>query len=250
LTASGGTAPYVWTVSVGTLPAGLTLSAGGVLSGTPTSSGTSTFTVMVADSAAGSATRAFTLAVSPLLITTTTLSAGEVGAAYSEALAASGGTPPYTWVVTSGSLPTGLSLNAAGVISGTPTTPGTSTFTAQVTDSLGATATRILVLEVDGIDTAQAGEKVTICHIPPGNPDNAHTISVGAPALDAHLAHGDTEGECVEVAATAEAGTASADDGPGNSNKHKENEARDKEAREKEAKERGRPSPSRGRGPR
>lgn len=42
-------------------------------------------------------------------------------------------------------------------------------------------------------------EKVTICHIPPGNPDNAHTITVGAPAVPAHLAHGDTLGECGDV---------------------------------------------------
>lgn len=39
-------------------------------------------------------------------------------------------------------------------------------------------------------------EKVTICHIPPGNPDNAKTITVGASAVDAHLAHGDTLGPC------------------------------------------------------
>ncbi len=39
-------------------------------------------------------------------------------------------------------------------------------------------------------------DNVTICHIPPGNPDNAHTIVVGAAAVDAHLAHGDFEGEC------------------------------------------------------
>jgi hypothetical protein len=40
--------------------------------------------------------------------------------------------------------------------------------------------------------------KVEVCHVPPGNPDEAHTISVGAPALSAHLAHGDTKGECPE----------------------------------------------------
>jgi hypothetical protein len=45
--------------------------------------------------------------------------------------------------------------------------------------------------------------KVTICHIPPGNPDNAHTITVGAPAVPAHLAHGDTLGPCPEVVAAA-----------------------------------------------
>jgi hypothetical protein len=44
---------------------------------------------------------------------------------------------------------------------------------------------------------AQSGVlKVTICHVPPGNPGNAHTITVGAPAVPAHLAHGDSLGEC------------------------------------------------------
>lgn len=38
--------------------------------------------------------------------------------------------------------------------------------------------------------------KVEVCHVPPGNPENEHTIRVGAPALSAHLAHGDYEGEC------------------------------------------------------
>ena len=47
--------------------------------------------------------------------------------------------------------------------------------------------------------------KVTICHIPPGNPDNAHTITVGAPAVPAHLAHGDTLGPCPEALAAAAA---------------------------------------------
>jgi hypothetical protein len=54
------------------------------------------------------------------------------------------------------------------------------------------------VPEVDGGVTAQGVEKVTICHIPPGNPANAHTITVGAPAVPAHLEnHGDSIGECV-----------------------------------------------------
>jgi hypothetical protein len=45
-------------------------------------------------------------------------------------------------------------------------------------------------------DNGEKNEKVTICHIPPGNPDNAHTIRVSENAVDAHLAHGDTLGEC------------------------------------------------------
>jgi len=47
-------------------------------------------------------------------------------------------------------------------------------------------------------DVDEAGDKVTLCHVPGGNPDNQHTISVGAPARDAHLAHGDSLGECGE----------------------------------------------------
>jgi uncharacterized repeat protein (TIGR03803 family) len=77
-------------------------------------------------------------------ITTTSLPNGEVGVAYSQTLAATGGTPPYSnWTVTSGSLPPGLTLTAAtGVISGTPTTATGSPFSFSVTvgDSAGATS--------------------------------------------------------------------------------------------------------------
>ncbi|RLS26123.1 MAG: hypothetical protein DWH74_00215 [Planctomycetota bacterium] len=63
LAASGGAAPYVWSVTTGTLPAGLTLSTTGVLSGTPTMAGTASFTVQAKDSVAAIATRALTLTV-------------------------------------------------------------------------------------------------------------------------------------------------------------------------------------------
>ena len=43
---------------------------------------------------------------------------------------------------------------------------------------------------------ADAGEKIAICHIPPGNPDNAHTIVISVNALEAHLRHGDVIGGC------------------------------------------------------
>ena len=49
----------------------------------------------------------------------------------------------------------------------------------------------------------QADPKKTICHIPPGNPNNAHTITVGAPAVPAHLAHGDTSGPCPQASSAA-----------------------------------------------
>jgi hypothetical protein len=77
------------------------------------------------------------VAVSPLpSITTTTLASGLIGTAYSASLQATGGAGSLTWNLASGSsLPTGLSLSAAGAISGTPTAAGTTTFTVKVTDA-------------------------------------------------------------------------------------------------------------------
>ncbi len=72
----------------------------------------------------------------PITITTSTLTGGTTNAAYSATLAATGGSGTYTWSVASGSsLPAGLSLSAAGVISGTPTTAGLASFTVDVADS-------------------------------------------------------------------------------------------------------------------
>ncbi len=143
LTASGGVPGYVWSLNSGSnpLPAGLALNPSGVISGAPTAAGTTTITVKVTDSAGGTATKTFTLSIvapntQPLSISIQTLPAGTVGTAYNASLAAMGGTGAKTWSISSGTLPTGLSLNAAsGGISGTPTAAGTSTFTVQVQDS-------------------------------------------------------------------------------------------------------------------
>jgi YVTN family beta-propeller protein len=126
LAASGGLTPYAWSIAGGALPAGLSLdSSTGAITGTPTVDGTSTFTVQVADSttpAAATATKSFSMAiVEPLAITTASLPDGALSTAYSAALVATGGTAPYTWALTSGTLPTGLNLNTStGAITGTP----------------------------------------------------------------------------------------------------------------------------------
>lgn len=141
LTAIGGTQPYTWSISAGSLPSGLTLNAStGQISGKPTATGTSNFTAKVTDSStptAQTATANLSITVNAALaITTTSLPSGSVGTAYSTTLAASGGVTPYSWTVTSGSLPAGLSLNpTSGLISGTPTTAETSTFTITVSDA-------------------------------------------------------------------------------------------------------------------
>jgi hypothetical protein len=53
---------------------------------------------------------------------------------------------------------------------------------------------------------AEAGSAVTLCHVPPGNPEAAHTVTVGASAVPAHLAHGDAEGVCEEAEPPADEG--------------------------------------------
>jgi large repetitive protein len=229
LAATGGTSPYTWAVSSGTLPTGLTLSSAGVISGTPTAAVTSSVTFKATDSAttkatatkalsitiaaAGTTTSGATLfttycaschtqtklsgrtaaqiqtamtAVSQhssfraslttadytalatylasststtLAVSTTSLASGTVATAYSQTLAATGGTSPYTWAVSSGTLPTGLTLSSAGVISGTPTAATTTMVTFQVTDSATtkATATATLTITISATGTSTDG---------------------------------------------------------------------------------------------
>ncbi|MCL1526428.1 putative Ig domain-containing protein [Xanthomonas nasturtii] len=145
LTASGGTAPYTFALSAGTLPAGLTLSGTGVLSGTPTASGSFNFTVTATDSGGSptSGSRAYTLTVAGATVTlpATSLPAGTAGQAYASALnPATGGIAPYTYAVTAGSLPAGITLNgSSGALTGTPSTVGTFAFTVTATDSTSNT---------------------------------------------------------------------------------------------------------------
>ena len=87
--------------------------------------------------------------VPPPDIATSALPNAEVGAAYSQLLAAAGGTPPYSWTVKTGALPAGIGLNpSTGLISGTPTSSGTFAFTAKVTDAGSRAAEKALSIVV------------------------------------------------------------------------------------------------------
>jgi uncharacterized repeat protein (TIGR01451 family) len=146
--AGGGTPPYTFSVASGALPAGLSLNTTtGAITGTPTTAGPFSFTASVTDSLGATATSSscgITIAPPPPPPPSLACpaSTGLVGTGYSSALVVTGGTGPYTFSISSGSLPSGLALNtSSGAITGTPTTAGPFSFTARVTDSLGATAT-------------------------------------------------------------------------------------------------------------
>jgi large repetitive protein len=152
LQASGGTGARTWTIIAGNLPVGLNLDqTTGVISGTPTVPGTSSFTVQVQDAAGQSDTQALSIVVNltnPPTITTTALPGGTVGQPYSQTLQASGGIGGLTWTVSSGSLPSMMSLSSDGVISGTPTSAGTATFAVRVRDTFGQADTKTLSIDV------------------------------------------------------------------------------------------------------
>ncbi|MFU1552419.1 putative Ig domain-containing protein [Aeromonas sp. A04] len=261
LTASGGTAPYTYAITAGSLPAGLSLNTGtGAISGTPSASGASNLTVTATDANSATGSQAYTLTIdaqapvagavsatvaanssanpitlalsggaatsvavasaashgtatasgtsitytptagfsgsdsftytatnasgtsSPATVTITvsppsislsptTLSNGTVGTSYSATLPASGGTAPYTYAITAGSLPAGLSLNTGtGAISGTPSASGTSNLTVTATDANSATGSQAYTLTIDAQAPVAGAVSATVAANSSANP--------------------------------------------------------------------------------
>jgi uncharacterized protein (TIGR03437 family) len=158
LSASGGAPPYTWTLSSGAIPQGLSLRPGGTVTGIPSQSGTFTFAVRATDYTGASAVGAVSLTIAPPALTinpaTGALASGMTTVEYpSQILTAAGGTAPYQFAVTAGSLPPGLTLSAKGLLSGTPTAPGFSGFVVTVTDANGATASAPLSITARSFST-------------------------------------------------------------------------------------------------
>jgi hypothetical protein len=178
LAALAGAPPYQWSIVSGALPEGLSLNPStGVLSGTPAADGNFSFTVQVMDTAGVAVSKPFTMTVvSALAITTGSLASGSVAAPYTQTLAAVAGTSPYTWTVVEGVLPPGLALNSsAGAITGTPASTGTFNFTAQVRDSLGATATKALTITI-----TRAINIANVSPLPPGTAGRPYSQQLSA----------------------------------------------------------------------
>ena len=185
LTATGGVLPYTWSLTSGTLPAGLTLNAPtGAITGTPSAAVASTpLTFMVTDSSKPAVTQSaaltLTISTASLVISTSSLPGGQTGAAYSATLAATGGVSPYTWSLTSGTLPAGLTLNAStGAITGTPSAAVASTpLTFKVTDSSSPALTQTANLT---LTISSASLAISTSSLPNGQTGVAYSATLAA----------------------------------------------------------------------
>ena len=165
---TGGVSPVEYSLGSGSLPAGLSINTSGTILGTPSSRGAFTFTINATDNGGMTPnlvvkSPSYTITINPpppLAIPTTTLPGGLVNTSYSAAIvpAGPGGVPPYTWSITSGTLPPGLNLNSSsGIISGLPTTAGVYTFLPKVQDSAIPSQAA----------TSATGVSITVTTVPP-----------------------------------------------------------------------------------
>ncbi len=143
LTAANALGATTFAITGGALPNGLTLSSAGLLSGAPTLTGSFTFTVTVTDSRTCDGSQTYTLAVNcPVLsLAPASLPSGQAGIAYNQQLSANG-VAPQNFTVAGGNLPTGLTLTANGLLTGTPNAIGNFSFAIQATDAQGCTGTQ------------------------------------------------------------------------------------------------------------
>jgi uncharacterized protein (TIGR03437 family) len=143
LSAQGGTGPYVYSGSG--LPAGMTITSTGYLTGTPTTPGDYFVTAQVTDrnNKISASSLELVVTAAPLTIANPSpLPTGQLTQFYSKQLDATGGSGSATFAVTSGSLPSGITLSDNGILSGTPTALGTFSFTVSATDSSTTVASR------------------------------------------------------------------------------------------------------------
>ncbi|MGB9512457.1 MAG: putative Ig domain-containing protein [Candidatus Acidiferrum sp.] len=189
LTATGGTPPYTWSVRSGSLPTGLSLnSSTGLISGTPTVAITSdVVSFHVKDSSDPSERKSISLslsidpstsAVAPVTISTTALPAATVNVAYSQQLAAAGGSGNFTWSLTTAVA--GFSLSSTGLLAGTPTSTTALSFQVKATDALEASVSATATLKLTVNSAAATPVSITTTTLPAATANAAYSQQLSA----------------------------------------------------------------------
>ncbi len=150
LVASGGSGTYTWSLTSGALPPGVALGANGTIAGTPRAGGTFRFTATATDTEGRKADYPGALNVAQrLAIATQLLRPAKVGRLYRQKIVTTGGVIPKVLKIAKGPLPRGIHFDRTlGVLSGTPTRPGTYRITFLAMDALKAQSTKTLKLVV------------------------------------------------------------------------------------------------------
>ncbi len=180
-TAMGGYPGYAFSSDSG-IPLGMTFSSSGTLTGTPTTPGTYTFAVTVKDNGGATASKSFSITITPpaFVILTTALPNGQVGVAYSVQFYAANGKPPYTWAATG--LPAGVTMSSGGLLGGVPTADGPFTVAVTATDS---TATFLnQAKQTYALTIAPAPLVITSTSLPAGVAGKAYAASLTASGGD------------------------------------------------------------------
>jgi uncharacterized protein YhjY with autotransporter beta-barrel domain len=182
IVASGGTSPYTYAMTSGSLPPGMTFDPSThTFSGTPTNSNNFSVDIQITDATSATVTKSYALDVPTTAFVFSPLPAPSVGVPYSQTIPVTGGLSPYkNFSVSSGSLPAGLTLSSSGVLSGTPTTASTYTFTVQMDDSSSPTTYSGAHSYTLTVNTATVPGAPTIGTATAGNAQA--TVSFTAPA--------------------------------------------------------------------
>lgn len=167
ITAIGGLWDFAFAIVSGALPSGLELHENGTLAGAPTETGDFSFTLEARNERGHSRTKSYTLTVEAapeIAVGPASLPGGTAGTPYEEVtFTAEGGKAPYSFAMTAGALPEGLSLDASGELYGTPTEAGSFTFTVTAIDANDFTGEREYTLTVDAPEIV-----VTVPGLPSG----------------------------------------------------------------------------------
>lgn len=172
--AVGGTEPYLWELLSGNVPSGVILHTGlftgntAPINGIPIEPGVFDFTVRVTSASGTFKEKSCALDVLGV-VEYGAVPDGTTDTAYSAQLTAAGGTAPYSFAIVSGALPSGYSMDAAGLVTGTAYFPEIASFGVEVTDATGRKCTTLLTLEVVACPTATVFPIINWNHPTGGN---------------------------------------------------------------------------------